>query len=84
MSGTESSGRTSSYPVLLIKILVNSIRQLLLTLFMLVLAYSAFTLGYSGAATFFAIVVLALGVVLYRKIRNEQVRAKFGEYRIEL
>ncbi|ESP87058.1 hypothetical protein K933_16112 [Candidatus Halobonum tyrrellensis G22] len=66
------------------KIMVNSGRQLLLTAFMLVLAYAAVTLGYSGAAAFFGIVALALGVVLYRKVQNERVRAKFGEYRIDL
>lgn len=71
-------------PATMVKILVNSGRQLLLTLFMLVLGYAAFTLGYLGAATFFGLVALALGVVLYRKIQNERVRAKFGEYRIDL
>ena len=76
---TKAAGR----PVTAAKILVNSGRQLLLTLFMLALGYSAFTLGYSGAATFFAVVTAALGYVLYKKIQNERVRARFGEYRID-
>lgn len=70
-------------PATMVKILINSGQHLILTLFMLVLASSAFALGYGGAAAFFGIVALGLAIVLYRKIQNERVRAKFGEYRIE-
>lgn len=78
-----SNGMTTS-PVIVIKILLNSSKSLVLTLFMLLLAYFAATLGYTGAAIFFAIVTIAFGAALYRKVTNERIRAQFGEYRINM
>lgn len=81
---TPMSTRTTSSPAIMAKILINSVRPVLLTLFMLVLAYTAFTLGYVGAAAFFVIVTLVLGGIVFKKLQNELVRAQFGEYRIDL
>jgi|GEM_PF-3329645 len=75
--------RMTSGPVIVVKILLNSIRTVVLTLFLLALAVTAFNMGYFGAAAFFAIVTAGLGVILFRRVKNERVRAKFGEYRVE-
>ena len=80
----DSSYERDGTPVIVAKILLNSSKELLLTLFMLVLAYGTFSLGYTGAAIFFGVVTLLFGTILYRKLSNEWVRAQFGEYRLDL
>lgn len=74
--------RRSSNAVLMAKILLNTSKILLLTLFMMVLTYSTITLGYLGAGVFFGAITLLLGFILYKKASNEWVRAQFGEYKV--
>lgn len=76
--------RSVSSPVTIVKILLNSLKRLLLTLFMLSLAYLTFTLGYQGATIFFGAVTIFLGAILFRKLSNEWIRAQYGEYRLDL
>lgn len=71
-------------PLTVLKMLVNSARSLLLLLFMAALAYVTFDQGFVGASVLFVAVSLVLGAILYRKLQNEWVRAKFGEYRIDV
>lgn len=79
LMSTQSMGS----PILLGKIMLNSLKVVILTLFMLTLAVAAFNLGYGGAGAFFAIITLVFMVILYKRIQNERVRAKFGEYRVK-
>lgn len=76
------STQTASSPTLYVKILLNSIKPVLMIIFMLTLSVTAFDLGYSGAGGFFGVIALFLGYILYKKIQSERVRAKFGEYRV--
>lgn len=75
---------TALTPRTAVKISLNSYKQIVLTLFMMVLAYTSFTLGYVPAGIFFAIISIVFLVVVYKKIVDEIVRARFSEYNVDL
>lgn len=79
-----SYSRKSIGPIVVGKMLLNSLKRLLLAIFMLTLTYTTFSLGYPGAAAFFGLITLVLGVIIYQKLSNELVRAKYGEYKVDM
>lgn len=60
------------------RIASNSAASIVLTLFMLVCTYIAYSMDYGGAVLFFILITLVSLVILYRKISNELIRLRFS------